>query len=74
MQVIRETIHHGKYFNERDIEADKCLTVDEWNAFIDASPYNHSASTANRMAALRELQYRGVGYIGWATYRYELTD
>lgn len=71
--TIRETIHHGDYFNVREQ-----TVAPTWDGFVEllqASPYNAHANPAdhasNRYAAklFADLLTAGAGEHGWARYQ-----
>lgn len=71
--LVRETIHHGDYYNVREQEIDPT-----WDGFVElllASPYKGS-STAENLArnkyvakAFADLLTKGEAEHGWASYQ-----
>lgn len=68
--VVRETIHHGDYYNVREATMEQ--TWEGFTAMLDASPYN-AASRYDRnpyVAKLfADLLTKGSGDHGWARYK-----
>lgn len=74
--TLRETIHHGDYYNVRDVLIQE--TVLSWSTFLaslEDSPYNaNRASEPNDYTreAYEAIVKTGHGDIGWA--RYDVVD
>lgn len=63
---IRETIHHGQYYNVQ--EAEGATIAIALGRVLEASPYNMNTFTHNFERCLVELDTTGRGEIGWARY------
>lgn len=65
---VRETIHHGDYYNVRDETI--MPTWDGFAAMLNRSPYPAHQPSGNRYAAklFADLLTSGAGDLGWARY------
>lgn len=65
---IRETIHHGQYYNVTESEG--FSVIGAFQNALAASPYNRHVDIANKyaLACYADLVSTGKGEFGWARY------
>lgn len=66
--LIKETVHHGDFFNEREVTIDTA----DFETFFDqvrlTCPYKSSGANEYEQECWEDLVSTGKGSIGWCRY------
>lgn len=65
---IRETIHHGDYYNVRDVELSKWDYQVFMREVMGTSPYNSGKENVWTANCYEKVRDTGEGHYGWGTY------